>query len=73
MSKKPISNAQQYLFAEWNLTKLKGIIEALYFQSTITQETKNAMMGILSQVWGYARNAAYDLEQAPTPTVLQED
>lgn len=67
MSKTKMSSQAQYQYADWNLTKLKGIIEALYYQDIITEATKQTILSILITVWGYARNAAYDLDQADEP------
>ena len=61
MSKMTMSSEAQYQYADWNLTKLKGVIEALYYQDTITEALKNVMFGTLTTVWGFARNAANDL------------
>lgn len=69
MSKTKMSSQSQYQYADWNLTKLKGMIEALYYQDIITEATKQTMFGILTTVWGYARNAAYDLDQTDEPRV----
>lgn len=73
MSKQKMSSKAQYEYADWNLTKLKGMIEALYYQDTITEATKQTMLDILSAVWGYARSAAYDLDHVNQPSVLQEE
>lgn len=73
MSKNKMSNKAQYEYADWTLTKLKGMIEALYYQDIITEATKNTMFGELMTVWGYARNAAYDLDHVNQPSVLQEE
>lgn len=67
MSKTKMSSRAQYQYADWNLTKLKGMIEALYYQDIITEATKQTMLDTLSTVWGYARGAAYDLDQADEP------
>lgn len=73
MSKNKMSSKEQYEYADWTLNRLKGMIEALYYQDIITEATKNTMFGELITVWGYARNAAYDLEHTNQPTVLQEN
>lgn len=73
MSKNKMSSKPQYEYAEWTLTKLKGMIEALYYQDIITEATKNTMFGALITIWGYARNAAYDLDYVNQPSVLQEE
>ena len=73
MSKNKMSSKEQYEYADWTLNRLKGMIEALYYQDIITEATKNTMFGELITVWGYARNAAYDLEHTNQPTVSQEN
>lgn len=69
MSKQKMSSQSQYQYADWNITKLKGMIEALYYQDIITEATKQTMFSLLIAVWGYARNAAYDLDQADEPRI----
>ena len=64
MSKTKMSSQSQYQYADWNITKLKGMIEALYYQDIITEATKQTMFSLLTSAWCYARNAAYDLDQA---------
>ena len=73
MSKNKMSSKAQYEYADWTITKLKGMIEALYYQNIITEATKNTMFGELMTVWGYAHNAAYDLDHVNQPSVLQEE
>ena len=72
MIKNKMSSKPQYEYAEWTLTKLKGMIEALYYQDIITEATKNTMFGELITVWGYARNAAYDLDHTNQPSQRSE-
>lgn len=67
MSKTKMSSQSQYQYSDWNLTKLKGMLDALYYQDVITEATHTVMLNILNSVWGYARNAAYDLDQADEP------
>ena len=62
-----MSSQSQYQYSDWNLTKLKGMLDALYYQDVITEATHTVMLNILNSVWGYARNAAYDLDQADEP------
>ena len=62
-----MSSQSQYQYSDWNLTKLKGMLDALYYQDIITEATHTVMLNILNGVWGYARNAAYDLEQVDEP------
>lgn len=69
MSKTKMSSQSQYQYADWNITKLKGMIEALYYQDIITEATKQTMFSLLITAWCYARNAAYDLDHADEPRI----
>ena len=47
MSKTKMSSQSQYQYSDWNLTKLKGMLDALYYQDIITEATHTVMLNIL--------------------------
>ena len=62
MAKTKLSSKDQYEFADWLVARLKGMIDSLYFQDTITEASYETLIKSINDIWTFAKNAAEDLE-----------
>lgn len=61
MAKENLTSADQYNWADWHTSRIKGMFEALRCQGAITPEMTDELFRTFSQIWRFATNAAHDL------------